>query len=172
MLIIAEFNHTRRLISSIFWLTTPTHAAVGLWLPKSCNHCIQHGAVGGMAQAKGSRERCSSWTVLYTQRTCALSSWKKKMSSVMCLIASDIWLVGWLVFNVPFQHKIAYGCIRDERLTFVEIVRYPINTVHLLSFQAWRRTSPIFYTATDTVTDLVNIQPVANRQEDASAAFL
>jgi len=32
-----------------------------------------------------------------------------------------------------------------------EIVRYPINTVHWLLLQAWRRTTPIFYTATDTV---------------------
>jgi len=47
-----------------------------------------------------------------------LSSWKKKLSPVMCLIAS----------------------------TFVEIVRYLINTVHWLSLQAWRRTTPILYT--------------------------
>jgi len=31
-----------------------------------------------------------NWIVLYTQCTYALSSWKKKMSSVMCLIASNI----------------------------------------------------------------------------------
>jgi len=29
-----------------------------------------------------------NWIVLHTQCTCALSSWKKKLSSVMCLIAS------------------------------------------------------------------------------------
>ena len=59
-----------------------------------------------------------NWIVLNTRCTCALSSWKKKMSSVMCLIASDIY--------------------------FVEVVRYPINTVHWLLLQAWRRTTPIF----------------------------
>ena len=31
-----------------------------------------------------------NWIVLHTQCTCALSSWKKKLSSVMCLIASNI----------------------------------------------------------------------------------
>jgi len=30
-----------------------------------------------------------SWIVLHTQCACALSSWKKKLSSVMCLIASN-----------------------------------------------------------------------------------
>jgi len=39
-----------------------------------------------------------------------------------------------------------------QRLTFVEIVRYPTNTVHWLLLQAWR-TTPVFHTATDTVTD-------------------
>ena len=31
-----------------------------------------------------------NWIVLHTQCTCALYSWKKKLSSVMCLIASNI----------------------------------------------------------------------------------
>ena len=31
-----------------------------------------------------------NWIVLHTQCTCVLSSWKKKLSSVMCLIASNI----------------------------------------------------------------------------------
>ena len=44
-----------------------------------------------------------NWTVLHAQCTCALYSWKKKLSSVMCLIL---------------------------RLTFVVIVRYLINTIH------------------------------------------
>ena len=31
-----------------------------------------------------------NWIVLHTQCTCALSSWEKKLSFVMCLIASNI----------------------------------------------------------------------------------
>jgi len=31
-----------------------------------------------------------NWIVLHTQCACALSSWQKKLSSVMCLIASNI----------------------------------------------------------------------------------
>jgi len=54
-----------------FWLTTHTHAV--LWLPKSCNQCVQLGAVGGVVQEKGSRERCRSWTVLHAQCTSTLS---------------------------------------------------------------------------------------------------
>jgi len=48
------------------------------------------------------------------------------------------------------------------RLTFVEILRHPINTVHWLSLQAWRRTTPMFYTVADTVTDLVHTEHVGN----------
>jgi len=55
-----------------FWLTTHTDAAV--WLPKSYNQCVPLGAVGGVVQEKGSREHCSSWTVLHAQCTSALSS--------------------------------------------------------------------------------------------------
>jgi len=61
-------------------------------------------------------------------------------------------------------------CVR-QCLTFVEIVRHPINTVHWLSLQAWWGTTPIFYTAIDTVTDLVNIERVGNRQQDAMLPF-
>ena len=61
-------NSTRCSISSTFL----THAAV--WLPKSCNQYVQLGAVGGIVQEKGSRERCRSWTVLDAQCTSALSS--------------------------------------------------------------------------------------------------
>jgi len=46
-----------------------------VWLPKSCNQCIQLGTIGGMVQEKGSRYRCSSWTALHAQCTSALSSW-------------------------------------------------------------------------------------------------
>ena len=55
-----------------FWLMTHIHAA--LWLSKSCNQCIQLGAVGGMVQEKGSRKRSGSWTALHEQCTSALSS--------------------------------------------------------------------------------------------------
>jgi len=58
-----------------------------------------------------------------------------QLCTVMCLIASN---------------------------NFVEIVRYLINTVHWLSLQAWRKTTPIFYTATDTVTELANTQWVTD----------
>jgi len=49
--------------------------------------------------------------------------------------------------------------------TCVEIVRYP-KYCPLTFTQAWLRTTPIFYTATDTVTDLVNIEHVGNRYQD------
>jgi len=55
-----------------FWLTIHTHDAV--WLPKSCNQCIQPQGCWGRDQEKGSWQRCSSWTVLHTQCTSALSS--------------------------------------------------------------------------------------------------
>ena len=32
-----------------------------------------------------------NWIVLHTMHLCAISSWKKKLSSVMCLIASNIY---------------------------------------------------------------------------------
>ena len=41
------------------------------------------------------------------------------------------------------------------------------NTVQWLLLQVWRRTTPTFYTATDTVTDLANTEHVGNRQQDA-----
>jgi len=54
-----------------FWFTTHTHDAV--WLPKSCNQCVQLGALGSMVQDKRSRERCRSLTALHAQCTAALS---------------------------------------------------------------------------------------------------
>jgi len=75
-------------------------------------------------------------TVLHAQCTCALSSWKKNMLSVMCLIT----------FNICWDSKI-FHC-----------------TVHWLILQAWWRTTPIFHTATDTVTDLAITEYVDNRQ--------
>jgi len=65
---------------------------------------------------------------------------RKKMSSVMCLIAS----------NTCWGSKI-----------------YPVNTVHWLLLQAWRRTTPTFCTATDSMTDLANTEHVSNTQQDA-----
>ena len=55
----------------------------------------------------------------------------------------------------------------DSVLTFVEIVRYSINIVRWLLLHDWRRTTPIFYTATDTMTDMANTQYVGNRQQNA-----
>ena len=81
--------------------------------------------------------------MLHTQCTCVLSSWKKKLSSVMYLIASNIC---W-------------------------DVRYPINTVRWLLLQAWRRTTPTFYIVTDSVTDLANTEHVGNRQHHAMHPF-
>ena len=52
-----------------FWLTTHTHA-------DSLNLVINAFSLGiwrGMVQEKGSRDRCSSWTVLHAQCTSALS---------------------------------------------------------------------------------------------------
>jgi len=73
-------------------------------------------------------EHCSDWAVLHNALVRCLPERKK----------CQLWCVWW-------------------RLTFVEIVRNSINIVHWLSLQTWRRTAPIFYTATDTLTDLVNI---------------
>jgi len=80
-----------------------------------------------------------NWIVLHTQCTCVLSFWKKNC---------HLWYVWY-------------------RLTFVEIVRYPINIVHWLLLQAWRRTTLTFCTVTDTVTGLANTEHVGNRQKDA-----
>jgi len=68
---------------------------------------------------------------------------------------------------VVFLKKSVICDVFDSFQHFVEIVRYLINTVHWLSLEAWRRTTPIFYTATNTMTDLVNTQHVGNRQQDA-----
>jgi len=65
-----EFNQL--LDFSFFWPTTHTHAAV--WLPKSCNQCVQLGAVGGVVQKKRSQERGGSWPVWHAQCTSVLSS--------------------------------------------------------------------------------------------------
>jgi len=64
---------------------------------------------------------------------------KEKLSSVMCLIAP----------NICWDSKV------------------PINTVHWLLLQAWRRTTQTICTVTDTMTDLANTEHVGNRQQDA-----
>jgi len=74
-----------------------------------------------------------NWIVLHT------CSWKKKLSSVMCLIASDI----------CWDSKISH------------------SYCPLTLLQTWRRTTPTFYTATDTMTDLASTEHVGNRQHDA-----
>jgi len=66
---------------------------------------------------------------------------------------------------LPERNSCHLWCVW-QRLIFVEIARYPINTVRWLSLQAWQRTTPIIYTATDTVADLVNTEHVRNRQQD------
>jgi len=66
-----EFNQLLLDFFNLFDARLIFQAAV--WLPKSCNQFTQLGAVGGMVQEKGSRERCSRWTVLHVQRTSALS---------------------------------------------------------------------------------------------------
>ena len=108
-------------------------------------NAFSSGLLGGMVQEKRSQESRSSWTVLHAQCMCTnvLSSWKRKC---------HLWCVWY-------------------RLIFVEIVRYPINTIHWLSLHAWWKTTLIFYTATDTVTDLVNVERAGNRQQDGMLPF-
>ena len=124
-----EFNQSLLDFFNLFdsRLILKSHAAV--WLPESYRQCIQLGAVGGMVQEKGSQQHRSSWTVLHAQCMCsnALSSWKKKYHLWWHLIESDI----------CWDSKVSHWY---SPLTFT---------------QTWRRTTPIFYTATDTVTDHV-----------------
>ena len=49
-----------------------------------------------------------------------------------------VWLVGWLEFNIPFQHK--YGYIRDERS---RTESYPLNQ--------WRKASDILTSTLATI---------------------
>jgi len=67
-----------------------------------------------------------NWTVLYAQCTCVLASWKKKMSSVMCFIASNIC---WdsdipLILSTDF-----YSRLDEEQL--------PSFTQPVTAWQAW-----------------------------------
>jgi len=104
-------NSTICLISSIFWLTTHTHAAV--WLSKSCNQCVQLGAIGGMVQDKRRRGRFRSWTVLHAQCTSALSSGFHTSKGI-----ADKWggktkhrLISYFLRNISaknYRNRIAY----------------------------------------------------------------
>jgi len=67
-----------------------------------------------------------NWIVLHIQCTCALSSWKKKMSSVMCLIAPNIC---WdskilLILSIDF-----YSRLDEEQL--------PLFTQRLTLWLTW-----------------------------------
>jgi len=42
-----------------------------------------------------------------------------------CVTATDGWLVGWLEFNAPFQHK--YGYIRDKKVRGGKLSSYPVK---------------------------------------------
>jgi len=136
---------SRSLIYSVFLTHDSYHAAE--WLPKSCSRCVRLGAVGVWFRRK-EVESAAAVGLRCMHNACAprrcLSERKK----------CHLWCVWWC-------------------LTFVGIVRYPINIVYqlLVGLQAWRRTTPIFYTATDTVTDLVNIERAGNRQQDAMFPF-
>jgi len=68
---------------------------------------------------------------------------KEKLSFVMCLIVS----------------------------TFVEIVSYPINTVHRLSLRLDEEQLRSF-TQRPALTDLVNIEHEGNRQQDARSCLV
>ena len=75
-----------------FWLTIYTHGAV--WLPKSCNQCTELGTVGGHTGNSGERKSRAPQQLDCVARTmhvhrCAVFL-KEKMSSVICMIASDI----------------------------------------------------------------------------------
>jgi len=73
-----------------FWPTTHTHAAV--WLPESCNHCIQFGDAGGMVQEKGI-ESAATVGLCCTHSACAPMCRfpERKKCHLWCVsIASDI----------------------------------------------------------------------------------
>jgi len=67
-----EFNQSLHGLFSLFWLTTHTHCCMTPYILQSMRSA--RSCWVDMAQEKGSRERCSSWTVLHAQCTSALSS--------------------------------------------------------------------------------------------------
>ena len=68
-----------------------------------------------------------NWTVLHTQCTCALSSWKKKLSCLMCLIASNIC---WDSIGYPINTVIDFYSRLDEE-------QLPSFTQQLTAWQTW-----------------------------------
>jgi len=95
-----------------FWLTTHTFAAV--WFPKSCDQCVQLGAVESMVQDKRSRERCRSWTVLHAQSTSALSCGFPTLQGNA--EALDRWggntkhrLISYVLSNTSAKNNVAIG---------------------------------------------------------------
>ena len=69
-----------------------------------------------------------NWIVLHTQCTCALSFWKKKRSSVMCLIASNIC---WDIVRYPIIIlSIDFNSRLDEE-------QLPSFTQWLTPWQTW-----------------------------------
>jgi len=127
-----SFCHSNALlISSIFWLTTHTDAAV--WLPESCNQCVQLGAVGAMVQEKGSPECCSSWTVLHAQCTSALSSGFPDLQGSAETL--DRW--GWKTKRriVSYFRSNTYAKNYRNRIVYVKIIasqRWDVFLTHSL----------------------------------------
>jgi len=63
--------------------------------------------------------------------------------------------------------------IASTFLEIVTLVRYPINTVHSLLLRLdEEQSTPIFNTATDTVTDSVNTEHVGNRQQSSRSCLV
>ena len=115
------------LILQSCWLAT--HTRTPIWLPKSCINGVQLWLWGlySSGEMKLRVSRCSNWTVLCTG--VALSCWKTKLPSTKCMITANI--------NVA------------------ETVRYPSNTVHRLSLQARRKTTPYSFWYSDLTDRLV-----------------
>jgi len=141
-----------------FWLATHIHAAV--WLPKSCNQCVQLGTVGEheveSAAAVGLRcMQCAHITddIFFFQKDSALAHNVRqctvflKEKNVICDVFDSVkyWLRSQgipLILSIDFHSRL------DEK--------------QLPSFTQ---------RATDTVTDLVNIERVGYRQQDAMIPF-
>jgi len=119
---------------NLFSLVTCNSYFSAVWFPKTRsgrNEAMDF--YGYIAQKiKWRVLRCSSWDCW--MHWCTVLLKKKTMSSRTRIILS----------NICWDSKISPS--------------YPSNTVHWFSPQAWWRTTPIFDTATATVTDLVNVE--------------